>query len=57
MNNLIKAINRSINAKNKVHNFVFVDSQQTYRVVKMLAKYWKTNVREAYKMYADYLFN
>jgi len=57
MNNLIKAINRSINAKNKVHNFVFVDSQQTYRVVKMLSKYWKTNVREAYKMYAEYLFN
>lgn len=57
MNNLIKAINRSINEKNKVHNFVFVDSQQTYRVVKMLSKYWKTDVRNAYKMYAEFLYS
>jgi hypothetical protein len=57
MSNLRKAINNSINSKNKVKNFRLIDSQQTYRVVIMMARYWKCNVREAYKKYADYLYN
>ena len=57
MNNIRKAINNSINAKNKVQNFRFVDAQQTYRVVKMLAQYWRCDVKTAYKKYADYLYN
>lgn len=57
MNNLRKAINESINGKNKVHNFRMVDAQQTYRVVKMLANHWKCNVRTAYHRYAEYLYN
>ena len=57
MNNIRKAINNSINAKNKVHNFRFVDAQQNYRVVKMMAQYWRCDVKTAYKKYADYLYN
>jgi len=57
MSNLRKAINNSINVKNKVQNFRFVDAQQTYRVVKMMAQHWKCDVKTAYKKYADYLYN
>ena len=55
MNNLRKVINESINEKNKVRNFRFIDTQQTYRVVKMLSEHWKCNIREAYQRYADYV--
>lgn len=57
MSNLRRAINESINAKNKVHNFRMIDAQQTYRVVKMMASHWKCDVRTAYTRYADYLYN
>ena len=57
MNNLRKAINESINEKNKVRNFLFNDAQQTYRVVKMMAHHWNCDVQTAYKKYADYLNN
>lgn len=57
MNNLIKAINNSINSKNKVHNYRLIDTQQTYRCVKMLASHFKCNLREAYIRYANFLYN
>lgn len=57
MNNLRKAINESINEKNKVRNFRFNDAQQTYRVIKMMSQHWHCDVKTAYKKYADYLYN
>lgn len=57
MNNLRKAINASINEKNKVRNFRFIDTQQTYRVVKMLSEHWGCDVKIAYNRYANYLYN
>ena len=57
MDNLRKTINASINEKNKVKNFMLVDTQKTYRVVIMMAHYWKCNVKEAYKRYADFIYN
>ena len=57
MNNLRKAINDSINEKNKVRNFRFIDTQQTYRVIKMLSEHWKCDVKTAYIKYANYLYN
>lgn len=57
MNNLRKAINESINGKNKVRNFRLNDAQQTYRIVKMMAHHWKCDVQTAYKKYADYLYD
>lgn len=56
MTNLRRAINSSINEKNKVHDFRFKDTTQTYRVVKMMARHWNCDVKTAYQRYANFIY-
>ena len=55
MSNLNLVVNKNINRKNTVVNFRFNDSLQTYSVVKMLAKYWKCDIKTAFRKYADFV--
>ena len=53
---LNKLVNYNINQKNKVKNFRFVDSTQTYRVVIMMSRHWHTDVKTAYYMYSELIY-
>lgn len=56
MGNFRTIVNRNISERNKVVNYCNrLDIGLQYGVIKMMAVYWKVDIKTAYRMYADYI--